>query len=64
VRNDTPTAEKGSDIDIDRALKAKERAERRLAEAAKQEEKLSRARAEAALQRAIARIKVSQDSNN
>lgn len=52
------TAERGTEIDIDRALKAKERAEKRLAEAQRQSEKLNRARAEAALQRAMARLKV------
>ncbi len=53
-------AERGRDIDIERALRAKERAEKRLAAAQRQEENLSQARAEAALQRAIARLKVSQ----
>lgn len=52
------TAERGTEIDIDRALKAKERAEKRLAEAQRQSEKLNRTRAEASLQRAMARLKV------
>ncbi len=51
------SAERGTDIDIDRALRAKERAEKRLAEATAQQEKIDRARAEAALQRALARLK-------
>ncbi|MBU1567185.1 MAG: F0F1 ATP synthase subunit epsilon [Proteobacteria bacterium] len=53
------SAEKGSEIDVDRALKAKERAEKRLAQAAQQAENFNRKRAEAALQRALARMKVS-----
>jgi F-type H+-transporting ATPase subunit epsilon len=52
------SAEKGSEIDVDRALRAKERAERRLAQAAQQTENFNRRRAEIALQRALARIKV------
>jgi len=54
------SAERGRDIDVDRALRARERAEKRLAEALKQTEKINRARAEAALQRALARLKVAQ----
>jgi F-type H+-transporting ATPase subunit epsilon len=54
------SAEFGTQIDVDRALKAKERAERRLAEAMSQAEKINRARAEAALQRALVRIKVAK----
>jgi F-type H+-transporting ATPase subunit epsilon len=53
------SAEKGSEIDVARALKAKERAEKRLAQAAQQVENFNRKRAEAALQRALARMKVS-----
>ena len=53
-------AELGRDIDVERALRAKERAEKRLAEATRQEEKINIARAEAALQRALARIKAAQ----
>lgn len=53
------SAEKGSEIDVDRALKAKERAEKRLAQAAQQTENFNRQRAEIALQRALARLKVS-----
>lgn len=52
------SAEAGHQIDVDRALRAKERAEKRLAEAKTQTEKINMARAQAALQRAIARIKV------
>jgi F-type H+-transporting ATPase subunit epsilon len=51
------SAERGRDIDVDRALRAKERAEKRLAAAQRQEEHLNQARAEAALQRALARLK-------
>lgn len=51
------SAERGAEIDADRALRAKERAEKRLAEAVAQKEKIDRARAEAALQRALARLK-------
>jgi len=53
-------AERGRDIDVDRALRAKERAEKRLAAAQRKEETISQARAEAALQRSLARIKASQ----
>ena len=54
------SADFGSEIDVDRALRAKERAERRLAEAAQHSEKINRARAEAALQRALARLRVAE----
>jgi len=54
------SAERGADIDVDRALRAKERAEKRLAEARRQEEKINVPRAEAALQRALARIKAAK----
>jgi F-type H+-transporting ATPase subunit epsilon len=54
------SAEFGHDIDVDRAMQAKERAEKRLAQAVQQSEKLSRARAEAALQRALARISAAE----
>jgi len=54
------SAERGAEIDTDRALRAKERAEKRLAQAQSQTEKLNRARAEAALQRALARLKVAR----
>lgn len=56
------TAEFGHDIDVDRALSAKERAERRLAKARAQADDIERTRAEAALQRAVARITVAQRS--
>jgi len=51
------TAETGRDIDVHRALRAKERAEKRLASAASQQERVNQTRAEAALQRALARIR-------
>ncbi|MFA6283448.1 MAG: F0F1 ATP synthase subunit epsilon [Desulfurivibrionaceae bacterium] len=54
------SAERGADIDVDRAMRAKERAEKRLAEAQAQKEKLDRTRAEAALQRALSRLKVAE----
>ncbi|MEE4134937.1 MAG: F0F1 ATP synthase subunit epsilon [Desulforhopalus sp.] len=54
------SAEKGSEIDVERAMRAKERAEKRLAQAAQQAENFNRARAEIALQRALARIKVAK----
>ena len=50
------SAEHGRDIDVDRALLAKERAEKRLAEAKTHEENVHQARAEIALQRALARL--------
>jgi F-type H+-transporting ATPase subunit epsilon len=54
------SAEAGQQIDVDRALRAKERAEKRIAEAKTQTEKINMARAHAALQRAIARLKVAE----
>ena len=54
------SAERGADIDVERAMRAKERAERRLAEAQAQKEKFDRTRAEAALQRALSRLKVAE----
>lgn len=53
-------AERGHDIDVERAMSAKERAEKRLAAAIEQREKIDRARAEAALQRALARLKIAK----
>ena len=54
------SAERGREIDADRALKAKERAEKRLLHAREQQAKIDRARAEAALQRALARLRIAQ----
>ncbi|WP_163337072.1 F0F1 ATP synthase subunit epsilon [Desulfopila sp. IMCC35008] len=54
------SAEFGSDIDVDRAMRARERAEKRLSQATAHDENLNRTRAEAALQRAIARLKTSK----
>ena len=54
------SAERGHEIDVDRALKAKERAEKRLLTAMEHQEKINRVRAEAAMQRALARLKVAQ----
>jgi F-type H+-transporting ATPase subunit epsilon len=56
------SAEFGQDIDVDRAMLAKERAEKRLAQAIQQSEKINLARAEAALQRALARIKTAEQA--
>ncbi len=54
------SAEFGSEIDVERAMRAKERAEKRLAQAAQQTEYLNKKRAEIALQRAIVRLKVAK----
>ena len=54
------SSEFGTAIDVDRALKAKERAERRLAQAAQGDATVNRIRAEAALSRAVARIRTNQ----
>jgi F-type H+-transporting ATPase subunit epsilon len=54
------SAEYGQEIDVDRAMRAKERAEKRIAQATQKAEKLNRARAEAALQRALARIRTAE----
>ncbi|GAB6190272.1 F0F1 ATP synthase subunit epsilon [Desulfocastanea catecholica] len=54
------SAEVGSEIDVERAMRAKERAEKRLAQAAQQTENFNRRRAEIALQRALARLKVAK----
>jgi F-type H+-transporting ATPase subunit epsilon len=56
------SAERGGDIDVGRALRAKERAEKRLAAAQRKEEAISHARAHAALQRSLARLKASQQN--
>ncbi|WP_210364423.1 F0F1 ATP synthase subunit epsilon [Bacillus sp. REN3] len=52
------SAEKSSEIDVERAMRAKERAEQRLRE--RQQENIDFKRAELALQRAINRISVAQ----
>lgn len=54
------SAEFGSEIDVNRAMKAKERAEKRLAQAAAHDDAFNQTRAEAALQRALARLKASK----
>ena len=54
------SAEYGSDIDVDRALRAKERAEKRLAQSQSQSENINQARAQAALQRALARVRAAE----
>lgn len=58
------SAEYGREIDVERALKAKERAEQRLTQALQQKEKIDRARAEIALQRALARLKLAKGSQH
>jgi F-type H+-transporting ATPase subunit epsilon len=54
------SAEKGTEIDVERAMKAKERAEKRLVQAAQKTDEFNQKRAEAALQRALARLKVAK----
>ena len=56
------SAEYGQDIDVDRAMQAKERAEKRLAQARAQDETFNRVRAEAALQRALARVRAAEQA--
>ncbi len=51
-------AERAEEIDVERALKAKERAERRLQEAAAGRAKIDEARAQAALARALTRLRI------
>ena len=55
------TAELPEEIDLQRAEKAKERAERRLRE---EKSKLDQARAEAALDRAVSRINAAKSKSN
>ena len=54
------SAEFGHQIDVDRAMKAKERAEKRLAQATSHDESVNLIRAEAALQRSLARLKAAK----
>lgn len=54
------SAEFGNEIDVDRAMRAKERAEKRLIQAQQATERINRIRAEASLQRAMARLKVAE----
>ncbi|NLI67568.1 MAG: F0F1 ATP synthase subunit epsilon [Bacilli bacterium] len=51
-----PSAERAEDIDVERALAAKERAEKRLAE----QKDIDKVRAEAALQRALNRLEIAR----
>ena len=51
------SAEFGEQIDVDRAMKAKERAEKRLSQSGAHDESINAARAELALQRALVRLK-------
>jgi len=54
------SAEFGKQIDVDRAMKAKERAEKRLSQSKSHDDSVNVARAEAALQRALMRLKASK----
>ena len=54
------SAEFGNDIDVGRAMRAKDRAEKRLVQAQQATEKINRVRAEAALQRAMARLRTAE----
>ncbi|MCS7199218.1 MAG: F0F1 ATP synthase subunit epsilon [Caldimicrobium sp.] len=54
------TAERAVEIDVERALRAKERAEKRLQEYYLKREEIDYARARAALQRALARLLVAE----
>ncbi len=54
------SAEFSSDIDVERAMRAKERAEKRLAQATQKVEDFNKKRAEVALQRALMRLKVAK----
>ncbi len=58
------SAEFGNTIDVDRALRAKERAEKRLVQAQQTVERINRIRAEASLQRAMARLRVAELSRH
>jgi F-type H+-transporting ATPase subunit epsilon len=58
------SAEFGNEIDVDRAIRAKERAEKRLAQAQQATEKINRVRAEAALQRSLARMRTAEMSRH
>jgi len=51
------SADFGHQIDVERAMRAKERAEKRLAQASAHDESINLARAEASLQRALIRLK-------
>ncbi len=51
------SAEFGHQIDVDRAMKAKERAEKRLSQVSAHDESVNVIRAEGALQRALIRLK-------
>jgi F-type H+-transporting ATPase subunit epsilon len=54
------SAESGTDIDVERAMRAKERAEKRITLAQQATEKINRTRAEAALQRSLARLRTAE----
>ena len=54
------SAEAKSDIDVDRAMKAKDRAEKRISQGGLSAEDYNAVRAEAALARSVARLKVAK----
>ncbi len=54
------SAEFGDQIDVDRAMRAKERAEKRLSQAVTADESINVARAEASLRRAVTRLKLAR----
>jgi F-type H+-transporting ATPase subunit epsilon len=54
------SAEFGSEINVERAMRAKERAEKRLVQASQHEEDFNTKRAEVALQRALMRLRVAK----
>lgn len=58
------SAEFGNTIDVERALRAKERAEKRLVQVQQAAERINRIRAEASLQRAMARLRVAELSRH
>lgn len=54
------SAEFGADIDVERAMKAKERAQKRLSQATSQDDNFNITRAEVSLKRALARLRASK----
>ncbi len=57
-------AERAEEIDVERALKAKERAEKRIQEYLAGNQKIDYARARAALQRALVRLQVAEKAKS
>ncbi len=54
------SAEFGAEIDVERAMKAKERAQKRLSQVTSQDDNFNITRAEVSLKRALARLKASK----